>query len=254
MMKSHEIARAQNQRIERRIKGNRFGPDFVEQTRMAAIEKEKRMIQRELERIRKGVHRPPRFGQSPRKATHILNVNSYASVTISLPSLETDYVYNSINPEYSKGEEKLYDSIVFLQNNPSALVPILDAHAQSDAYLETLERISPRITGNVEEPVVPAHRSPFVPRYLKERSVKSDKALLLRKYESLLRSHSPILRKKNPAMKQPFTSRLDTTSDDKVRVNSARTVIPVLPPIGLKADELEEKDGAVTDTDLVSVS
>lgn len=235
MMKSHEVARARNQRMERRQQFERYGPGFVTKTRIAALNHEKRMIERELERIRKGVHRPPKFVEPlQQKDGQILTIKAVPKPSFGLPSMEKHVDSNSIDPEYSSEENKLYDAILFLQNNPSALVPILTAHARSDAYFETLERISPRLTSDSKETT---EKQTFVPRYLQERSSKGEKVELLNKYTSLLHRHSPDLRKNSPALK---SVKLNITArDNKVNVpaidilpDTARSGPLVLPPIG----------------------
>ncbi|XP_045199833.2 uncharacterized protein LOC123554042 [Mercenaria mercenaria] len=186
MMKSQELARERNRREERRQQGEKYGPQFVAKYHLAALDKEKKIIEKELERIRKGIHRPPKLDDHVHnKANHILTVPS-------AHFRESKHHNQTINPEYSKEEDHLYDAILFLQNNPSALVPILSAHAQSDAYLETLERITPRLTNDA-----PPNTS-FVPKYLKEHASKSEKADLVNKYTALLHRHSPILRRNSP--------------------------------------------------------
>lgn len=244
MMKSYEIARAQNQRMERRMQGERFGPDFMAQARLAALDKEKKLIQRELERIRKGIHRPPKVGASSLKNTHVLAVNSPRN----LPSMETDYANNSIDPEYSSDENKLYDAILFLQNNPSALVPILAAHSRSDAYLETLERISPRFAQDDTEKTYTQQKSTFVPRYLQERATKAEKSELLNKYTSLLHRHSPVLRKSSPHLKTLKPN--DTFRPRKYSPLASDDVTTILPPIERRIDNDDSTDGTLN-TDAV---
>lgn len=241
MMRSYEVARAENQRMERREQGNKYGPEFVAQTRLAALNKEKRMIERELERIRKGIHRQPQLGDIvQRKEGHVLTVKS----PLKSDTNENDMEYNSapIEPEYSVEESKLYDTILFFHNNPSALVPILAAHARSDAYLETLERISPRLS--VENNKESSQKQKFVPRYLKENFNKhSEKSELLNKYTSLLQRHSPELRRHTlKPSDTPRVKRHNPLLTDSFE--SPRSAPSVLPPIDTKLDNTDEADRA----------
>lgn len=221
MMKSQELVRERNRRVERRQQGERYGPMFVAKYHLAALDKEKKMIEKELERIRKGIHKTPKLEDSVQnKANHILSVTTPRF-------LEQKSESPAINPEYSKAEDHLYDAIVFLQNNPSALVPILSAHAQSDAYFETLERISPMLRKD------PPQKKSFLPKYLTENVTKSEKNDLLSKYETLLHRNSPVLRRNSPLTKRkninsPVTHRdsplLQDGTPRKQEVNSEKDV------------------------------
>jgi hypothetical protein len=191
MMKSTEMARERNRREARRAQGEKYGPQFVAQYRLAVLDKEKRLIEKELERIRKGIHRTPRTENSDQ------NKIKCAGDILS-PRHEHKRHESAINPEYSKDENHLYNAILFLQNNPSALVPILTAHAQSDAYLETLERITPRLTAETQP------KPAFVPKYLTEKVSRTEKDDLLKKYTALLHRHSPVLRRNSPLLKRTY--------------------------------------------------
>ncbi|WAR31636.1 hypothetical protein MAR_034178 [Mya arenaria] len=205
MMRSQEIARGKNRREARRAENRRVGAEFVAQYRLAALDKEKKMIEKELERIRQGVHRPPKLDdRAKEKDKHVLTVTSPRYKQMNTQRKQYDdneksnaFVTQSINPVYSEDENKLYDAIVFLQNNPSALVPVLAAHAKSDAYLETLGRITPHLKSAQGE------NQPFVPRYLQDKATNTEKAVLLNKYTSLLHRSSPILRRSSPLRTRP---------------------------------------------------
>jgi len=211
MMKSQEIARGKNKREARRAENQKCGTEFVAQYRLAAIDKERKLIEKELERIRAGIHRPPKLDDKVRsKEKHVLTVTSPTRLRptplFGGKGLDKDgerssgmpgsFLTQSINPVYSEDETKLYDAILFLQHNPSALVPILAAHAQSDAYLETLGRITPRLQSGRKDADLPIQ--PFVPSYLRDKATKTEKVDMLNKYTALLHRHSPILRKSSP--------------------------------------------------------
>ncbi|KAH3798051.1 uncharacterized protein LOC127837899 [Dreissena polymorpha] len=193
MIKSQELARSKNRREAKRAESQLLGAEFVAQYRLAALDKEKRLIEKELERIRQGVHKPPKVGQNVKERDkHVLTVTSPRQKNAVTTRLIKDFgvspVTHHIDTAYSNDEKKLYGAIVFLKNNPSALVPILAAHAQSDAYLNTLGRLTPFL--EPEE----SKSKPIVPRYLQENYNDTEKAELLNRYSLLLNRNSPILR------------------------------------------------------------
>lgn len=236
MMKSQELARERNRRDARRIESERHGPQFVAKYRIATLDKEKKIIEKELERIRKGVHRPPRLADTVNtKGNHVLTIPS-PRVSEHRPHI------NSINPEYSKDENKLYDAILFLQNNPSALVPILSAHAQSDAYFETLERVTPRLANDISE------NDTIKPRYLREAVSRAERDDLVNKYTILLHRHSPELRRNSPLLNRQRNSPIHKESplihdiaNDSPAQNDINTTSPVK---GLNLQEnVDQTDG-----------
>ncbi|KAL4218581.1 hypothetical protein ACF0H5_021171 [Mactra antiquata] len=220
MMKSQELARERNRRDARRLESQRHGPQFVAKYRLAALDKEKRIIEKELERIRKGVHRAP-------KLTDVVNSKGNHVLTIPSPRL-TDQrpQFNSINPEYySKDENKLYDAILFLQHNPSALVPILSAHAQSDAYFETLERITPRLSDEFQT----RENKIIKTQLMQEHMTRIEREELINKYSVLLHRHSPELRKSSPLLNRHKNSpvqRKDSPLLQDAAYNSPRQTPP----------------------------
>lgn len=194
MVKSQETARERNKREQRRLQlelDQKHGPEFAAKYRVKELNREQRIVSKELERIRKGVHKPL--------------ANEY---TASTPA-EKRAPFSISAVTYSREETTLYKAMLFLQNNPSALIPIVDAHSQSRAYLETLQRISPSLTPEPKK---------FVPKYLK--SVRGDEhsygvSHQMSKYSTLLYRQSPILRKNSPLMqrKSPALIRNSPTHD-----------------------------------------
>ena len=92
---------------------------------------------------------------------------------------------------YSQAETNLYRDMVFMQNNPSALFPNVDAHSHSQAYVDTIQRCTSGFT--------PTPREQFVPHYLKryeDTDVFEDKNPYTTKYSAILYRQSPVLRKK----------------------------------------------------------
>lgn len=225
MLKSQELARERNRREERRVRGEKYGPQFVANYHLAELNKEKRLIEKELERIRKGIHRQPKLDE---------HVHSKANHILSVPSANYKH-QQTINPEYSKEEDHLYDAILFLQNNPSALVPILSAHAHSDAYLETLERITPRLTSDAPP------NTTFKPKYLTERISRNEKAELVNKYTALLQRHSPILRRSSPLTSRRRVNSPLTHRDSPLLHDSTQRDSPLLHDATPNRIESEEK-------------
>jgi hypothetical protein len=211
MLKSQELARERNRREERRVRGEKYGPQFVANYHLAELNKEKRLIEKELERIRKGIHRQPKLDE---------HVNHRANHILSVPP---NYKHQqTINPEYSKEEDHLYDAILFLQNNPSALVPILSAHAHSDAYLETLERVTPRLTHDAPP------NTTFKQKYLSQGVSRTEKAELVNKYTALLQRHSPMLRRSSPLTSRRKVNSPLTHRDSHLLHNTAHRDSPLL--------------------------
>lgn len=220
MMKSGELARERNRREERREQGQRYGHKFVAQYQLAALDKEKRMVEKELERIRKGIHRIPKLQDS--KQTRGNNI-----VAVSSPRfLEQKPRQHAINSDYSKDADHLYGAILFLQNNPSALVPILNAHTQSGSYLETLERVTP-LTNKRQGKT----KQSYVPKYLQERESKSERSDVVSKYSTLLqRPKSPFLNRNSPLLntKQRNNPLLNTKLGNSPLLNTEQGNSPLL--------------------------
>ena len=195
MVKSQETARERNRREQRRLQihlDQRSGPEFTAKYRVKELNREQRIISKELDRIRKGIHKPPAHeyaASSPVEKREVFSFSDLKSAVF-----------------YSQEETNLYRTMVFMQNNPSALVPIVDAHAQSQAYFETLQRVTPSFT--------PSPRELFVPNYLKRfkgTEVPEERHLNITKYSALLYRQSPVLRKNSPVI-QGNTSSLKRNS------------------------------------------
>ena len=182
MVKSQETAREQNRREQRRLQvhlDQKNGPEFAAKYRLKELNREQRIIGKELDRIRKGVNKPL--------------ANEYAA---SCPVEKRDmFRFSDLKSTviYSQAETNLYRTMVFMQNNPSALVPIVDAHSHSQAYFDTIQRCTPGFT--------PSPREQFVPHYLKRfkgTDVSEEKNPYTTKYSAILYRQSPLLRKNSP--------------------------------------------------------
>ena len=92
-----------------------------------------------------------------------------------------------------QAETNLYRTMVFKQNNPSALVPIVDAHSHSQAYFDTIQQCTPGFT--------PSPREQCVTHYLKRfngTDASEEKNSYSTKYSTILYRQSPVLRKNSP--------------------------------------------------------
>ena len=197
MIKSQETVRERNRREQRRFQlqlDEKHGPEFAAKYRVKELNREQRIVSKELERIRKGVHKPlahEYMASSPtEKRAPVIVVDHKSTVG------------------YTQEETSLYKAMLFLQNNPAALVPIISAHSQSQAYFDTLERISPNLT--------PQPRTSFVPNYLKTNKGTLDEDPLVTKYSALLYRQSPVLRKNSPFSrhrKSPVVSKNDLSHE-----------------------------------------
>ena len=190
MVKSQDTAREQNRREQRRLKvqlDQKSGPEFAAKYRLKELNREQRIISRELDRIRKGVHKPlsnEYAAYSSFEKRDVFRLSGFKSTVIS----------------YSPAETNLYRTMVFMQNNPSALVPIVDAHSHSQEYFDTIQRCTPGYT--------PSPREQFVPNYLKrfkDTHLSEEKNLYDAKYSAILYRQSPALRKNNPVTQERKT-------------------------------------------------
>lgn len=207
MVKSQDTAREQNKREQRRLQvhfSQKNGPEFAAKYRLKELNREQRIISKELDRIRKGIHKPL--------------ANEYAASSqgekrdmfIRFSEIKSTAIY-------SQAETDLYRTMVFMKNNPSALVPIVDAHSHSQAYIDTIQRCTPGFT--------PSPREQFVPNYLKRFNgieISEGKNPYTTKYSALLYRQSPLLSKNIP-----------TTNERNLRSNGNGPVVNVVKQIEL---------------------
>lgn len=179
MIKSQETARERNKREQRRLQlqmVQKHGPEFAAKYRVKELNREQKIISKELDRIRKGVHKP-----LTNEYTASSPVEKKTPFTFSAPKSTVIY---------TREETNFYKAMLFLQNNPSALVPVVNAHSHSYAYYETLHRMSPGVT--------PEPQRSFAPSYLKRSKETAIPDPTLVKYSALLYRQSPMLRKNSP--------------------------------------------------------
>ena len=218
LYKSQEEARERNKREQRRSDSFKFGPDYIERYHLAALERERRLVQREFERIRKEIQdEPPLFDFSsspvisPQVKSKTLG-DTHAQHSIERrDDVDGKSEYDSKNSKDSiesrKEEIGLYDTILFFRNNPAVLVPILTIHGKKEEYVS--DASSQTVTEEVPEDTVDAKDVPterkvqslpnedsesFVPFYLRSDynpSFGEIKTETFKKYAILLRQHTP---------------------------------------------------------------
>ena len=199
LLKSQETAREQNRREQRRLQlelDQKHGIEFAARYRVKELDREQRLVSKELDRIRKGVHKP---------LAHEYVVSSPADKRS--PIIVVDH---KSQVRYSHEETSLYKSMVFLQNNPSALIPLISAHSQTPGYFETLERLTPGLA--------PDPKTIFTPNYKAARGSLDERDQRGTKYSKLSYRKSPVLRKNSPLSmhrNSPLVNKSPTEEDIK---------------------------------------
>ena len=199
LLKSQETAREQNRREQRRLQlelDQKHGIEFAARYRVKELDREQRLVSKELDRIRKGVHKP---------LAHEYVVSSPADKRS--PIIVVDH---KSQVRYSHEETSLYKSMVFLQNNPSALIPLISAHSQTPGYFETLERLTPGLA--------PDPKTIFTPNYKAARDSLDERDQRGTKYSKLSYRKSPVLRKNSPLSmhrNSPLVNKSPTEEDIK---------------------------------------
>ena len=199
LLKSQETAREQNRREQRRLQlelDQKHGIEFAARYRVKELDREQRLVSKELDRIRKGVHKP---------LAHEYVVSSPADKRS--PIIVVDH---KSQVRYSHEEATLYKSMVFLQNNPSALIPLISAHSQTPGYYETLERLTPGLA--------PDPKTIFIPNYKAGRGSLDERDQRGTKYSKLSYRKSPVLRKNSPLSmhrNSPLVNKSPTEEDIK---------------------------------------
>ena len=199
LLKSQETAREQNRREQRRLQlelDQKHGIEFAARYRVKELDREQRLVSKELDRIRKGVHKP---------LAHEYVVSSQADKRS--PIIVVDH---KSQVRYSHEEASLYKSMVFLQNNPSALIPLISAHSQTPGYYETLERLTPGLA--------PDPKTIFTPNYKAGRGSLDGRDQRGPKYSKISYRKSPVLRKNSPLSmhrNSPLVNKSPTEEDMK---------------------------------------